>query len=255
MAVITVGRTIGYGALAGAVAGGAGAAVQYWLVEPSIRAAIAIEDTRSATDHADHGHMSDVVVSRGEQVGFGLLAVLIVGTLIGIAFALVRRFLGDRVPGRSASGSAIALAGLGFAAFTLAPALVIPANPPAVGDPATVDARTVTYLGTIFCAVVLTSAVTSLARAKRLEPGLRVVAATALAIAGSITLFWVIPDVADPIPSDVPAQLIWNFRVGSLVQIGLMWLIMGGVFGYLSEALARARSGVGARSSAQFASR
>jgi predicted cobalt transporter CbtA len=254
MAVMTVGRTIGYGALAGAAAGGAGAAVQYWLVEPSIRAAIAIEDAKSAMDHSDHGHMSDVVVSRGEQVGFGLLTVLVVGTLIGVAFALVRRFLGDRVPGNSAVGSAIALAGLGFAAFTLAPAVVIPANPPAVGDPATVNARTVTYIGTIFCAVVLTSAVTSLARQKRLEPGLRVVAAAALAIVGSIILVWVIPDVADPIPSDVPAQLIWNFRVGSLAQISLMWLIMGGVFGYLSEAVARARSGVGARSSAEFAS-
>ncbi len=255
MAVMTVGRTIGYGALAGAVAGGAGAAVQYWLVEPSIRAAIAIEDAKSAMDHPGHGHMSDVVVSRGEQVGFGLLTVLVVGTLIGIAFALVRRFLGDRVPGHSAAGSAIALAGLGFAACTLAPALVIPANPPAVGDPATVNARTVTYIGTIFLAIVLTSAVTFLARRKRLEPGLRVVAATALALVGSIILGWVIPDAADPIPSDVPAQLIWNFRVGSLAQIGLMWLIMGGVFGYLSEAVARARSGVGARPSAQFVPR
>jgi len=254
MAAMTVGRTIGYGALAGAVAGGAGAAVQYWLVEPSIRAAIAIEDAKSAMDHADHGHMSDEVVSRSEQVGFGLLTVLVVGTLIGIAFALVRRFLGDRVPGNSATGSAMALAGLGFAAFTLAPALVIPANPPSVGDPATVNARTLTYIVTIFCAVVLTSVVTSLARAKRLPPGLRVPAATALAIVGSIILFWALPDVADPIPSDVPAQLIWNFRVGSLVQIGAMWLIMGGVYGYLSDAAARVRSGVGARSSAEFAS-
>ncbi|WP_128376526.1 CbtA family protein [Streptomyces cavernae] len=254
MAVMTVGRTIGYGTLAGAVAGGAGAAVQYWLVEPSIRAAIAIEDAKSATDHADHGHTSDVVVSRAEQVGFGLLTVLVVGTLIGIAFALVRRFLGDRVPGRSAAGSAIALAGLGFAACTLAPALVIPANPPAVGDPATVNARTVTYIGTIFCAIVLTAAVTALARVKRFEPGLRVVAATALALVGSIVLVWVIPDVADPIPSDVPARLIWNFRVGSLAQMGVMWLVMGGVFGYLSQAVARARRGVGALPSAQFAS-
>nr|WP_274388937.1 CbtA family protein [Streptomyces cavernae] len=251
---MTVGRTIGYGTLAGAVAGGAGAAVQYWLVEPSIRAAIAIEDAKSATDHADHGHTSDVVVSRAEQVGFGLLTVLVVGTLIGIAFALVRRFLGDRVPGRSAAGSAIALAGLGFAACTLAPALVIPANPPAVGDPATVNARTVTYIGTIFCAIVLTAAVTALARVKRFEPGLRVVAATALALVGSIVLVWVIPDVADPIPSDVPARLIWNFRVGSLAQMGVMWLVMGGVFGYLSQAVARARRGVGALPSAQFAS-
>lgn len=253
MAAMTTRRTIGYGALAGAAAGAAGAGVQYWLVEPSIRAAIAIEDAKAAIDHADHSHLSDEVVSRGEQVWFGLLTVLVVGTLIGIAFALVRRVLGDRVPGKTAAGSAMALAGFGFVAFTLAPAIVIPANPPSVGDPSTVDARTRTYIETILCAVVLTCAVISVARTRRLEPRLRVLAATALATVGSIVLVGLISNVADPISSDVPAQLIWNFRVGSLAQIGLMWLVMAGVFGYLAETATRTRTGAEARSYAESA--
>jgi predicted cobalt transporter CbtA len=251
MAAMTIRRTIGYGALGGAAAGGAGAGVQYWLVEPSIRAAIAIEDARAAIDHADHGHLSDEVVSRGEQVWFGLLTVLVVGTLIGIAFALVRRVLDDRVPGRTAAGSSMVLAGLGFVSFTLAPAIVIPADPPAVGDPSTVDARTLTYLTTIVCAVALTSVVTSVARAKRWEPGLRVVAAAALAIAGAVVLVRLVPTVTDPIPADVPARLIWDFRVGSMAQIGVMWLVLGGVFGYLAGTAERTRTGFEARSYAE----
>ena len=244
MVTKTLGRTVGHGALAGAVAGGLGAAAQYWLVEPSIRAAIAIEEAGAAAEAGAHGHAAadqatghshaaDALVSRGEQVLIGMVTVLLVGILIGVAFALVHRFLGDRLPGRTAAGSAMALAGLGFVAFTLAPAIVIPANPPAVGDPATVTLRTLTYLGTIVCAVALTAMVTALARAKDLAPGSRAAAATAVGLVGTAVLIWALPDAADPIPANVPADLIWQFRLGSLTQIGLMWLVLSALYAYL----------------------
>jgi len=244
MLPMTLGRTVGHGSLAGAVAGGVGAAAQYWLVEPSIRAAIAIEEAGAAASEAGgpghnvadqasgHSHAADALVSRGEQVLFGMVTVVLVGILIGIAFALVHRFLGTRVPGGTAAGSAMALAGLGFLSFTLAPAIAVPANPPAVGDPATVDLRTLTYLGTILCAVALTAIVTGLARAKDMAPGSRAAAATAVGIVGTAVLIWALPDAA-PVPANVPADLVWQFRVGSLTQIGLVWLVLGAVFAYL----------------------
>ncbi|MDX6231143.1 MAG: hypothetical protein QOH68_91 [Nocardioidaceae bacterium] len=246
MVTMTLGRTVGHGALAGTVAGGLGAAVQYWVVEPSIRAAIAIEEagapggesgdhTHAAADHAtSHSHSAVALVSRGEQVVIGMLTVLLVGILIGIAFALVHRFLGNRVPGRTAAGSAMALVGLGFVAFTLAPAIVIPANPPAVGDPATVNLRTLTYIGTIVCAVALTAIVTNLARSTDLALGSRAAAATAVGIVGTAVIIWALPDVTDPVPAEVSADLIWRFRVGSLTQVGLMWLVLGATFAYLT---------------------
>ncbi|WP_433599271.1 CbtA family protein [Nocardia sp. CA-135953] len=230
----TIGRTVGLGALAGAVAGGAGAAAMYWLVEPSIRAAIAIEEAgTAAAEAAGHEHMADELVSRGQQVAFGLLTAVIVGTLIGVAFALTHRFLRGRIPGNSAASSSMALAGLGFLAFTLAPAIVIPANPPAVGDPATVEVRTLTYIGTIVCAVALTSAVVAVSRADRLPARQRLVTATGLAIVSVALLKLGIPDVSDSIAPTVPAGLIWDFRLGSLAQIGLMWLVLGAAFGWL----------------------
>ncbi len=231
-----LGRTIGHGALAGVAAGAAGAAVMYWLVEPSIRTAIAIEDAGSAPEPeaGGHSHMAEELVTRSEQVWFGLLTVLVVGVLIGIAFALTYRFLRGRLPGHdSVAGSAMALAGLGFVAFTLMPALAVPANPPAVGDPATVDLRTATYLGAIVGGIVLTVVVVAVARTRKLEPGMRALAATLVGIVGTAVVFWVLPDVADPIPADVPAQLIWNFRIASMAQLGVMWLVLGAVFAAL----------------------
>lgn len=234
----TLGRTAGNGALAGAVAGGLGATAMYWLVEPSIRAAIAIEEAGAIHEHgsgASHDHGTEALVSRPEQVVAGLVTVLVVGVLIGIAFALVHRVLAPRLPGRSPVATTMALAGLGFLTFTLAPALVVPANPPAVGDPATVDLRTATYLGTIVCAVALAALVTGVGRARALTPGTRAVAAAALGVAGVVVLAAVLPHAADPVPADVPADLIWRFRVASLAQIGLMWLALGATCAWLGQ--------------------
>ena len=52
-----LGQAIGRGALAGAVAGVVGAAAMYWLVEPLIRSAIAIEEAGSApAETGGHAH-------------------------------------------------------------------------------------------------------------------------------------------------------------------------------------------------------
>ncbi|MFM9797414.1 CbtA family protein, partial [Streptomyces turgidiscabies] len=56
MRPMTLGRTIGCGAIAGAVAGVIGAAAMYWLVEPSIRAAIAIEEAADHEQSMADGH-------------------------------------------------------------------------------------------------------------------------------------------------------------------------------------------------------
>jgi hypothetical protein len=63
-------------------------------------------------------------------------------------------------------------------------------------------------------------------------------------IVGTAVLIWVLPEAADPVPANVPADLVWQFRVESLTQIGLMWLVLGAVFAYLMPG--RKPSGAGA---------
>lgn len=254
MSTPTLGRTVGYGAISGAVAGGIGAVAQYWLVEPSIRAAIAFEEAGSATaSHSDAGHTHGTghththageAVTRLQQVGFGLVTTLVVGVLIGIAFALVHRHLGQRITGRRLPGSALVLAGFGFLACSLVPAIVIPANPPAVGDPATVNVRTLTYIGTIVIAVAITAAVVTAARAGRYTSRQRTVLAAGVGLAGLVIFTWAVPRSPDTIPAEIPAGLIWNFRIASLSQLGLMWLFLAVAFGWLSTARETDSAGV-----------
>lgn len=243
MTTRTLGRTIGDGALAGAVAGGIGAALQYWLVEPSIRAAIALEEaaaeatsnSHGAGESGAHSHGGEAVIGRSEQVLTGLVTVLIIGVLIGIAFALTHRFLGMRLPGRGVAGTTMSLAGLGFIALTLAPAVVVPANPPAVGDPDTVAYRTLVYLATIICAAALTAVVSGVARHRNLRPGQRYVAATMLGLIGAVLVVWALPNVTEAIPAAVPADLVWQFRTRSLAQVGAMWAVLAAVLAYLAD--------------------
>jgi predicted cobalt transporter CbtA len=243
MASSTITRSLCHGAFAGIVAGAAGAAALYFLVEPSIRAAIAIEEATSEPAHVSgHTHASAELVTRGQQVVAGMLTAVIVGSLIGIAFALVHRCLGRRIAGRDLPGSSMILAGLGFVSFTLAPAIVAPANPPAVGDPATVGSRTLVYLGTIVCAVALTTLVVAVSRVASLSSRHRALSGAALAVVSVVVLKVALPDVSDPIPTSVPAGLIWEFRLGSLAALGSMWLVLAVVFGWL-EATPQKESG------------
>ncbi len=229
----SLGGVAGHGALAGLVAGVAGAAAMYWLTEPLVDRAVALEESMDVHGGHEsvagglHLHGGAELVSRPEQVVMGLLTVVVVGALIGVAFSVTHRFLASRLPGATTSASVMTLAALGFVCLTLAPAVVVPANPPAVGDPATVGTRTTVYLGSIVCAVGLCTLVVGVTRSSRLAPATRLVAATLLGLVGGAVLLASLPDVSGTIPVYVPADLIWSFRVASLTQIGLMWLVLG----------------------------
>jgi hypothetical protein len=208
---MSLGRLVRQGAIAGTASGVVGAAMLYLLVEPALRKAIALEEAGSPVDHdaaASHiHHEAEVIVTRGAQVAVGMLTVLLVGALIGIAFAIAHHRLRDRLPGNSAFSRALALAGLGFVALTLAPAVVIPANPPAVGDPGTVNYRTIIYVAAIACALVLVCGVAAFIRTTREWPvHQRGAAATFLAVVGAGVLLWAVPAPTEAIPEGFPTH-------------------------------------------------
>jgi predicted cobalt transporter CbtA len=236
------------GLAAGAAAGLAAAIVLYLAVEPVIRRALVIEEARGAEPADGHSHAhaaeeAEPLVSRTMQVIGGMGTAIVIGCLFGIAFAVVFARTRHRLPAATDHGRALVLAGLGFLAFVLLPALKIPSNPPAVGDPDTVNRRTLIWVLTILVSVAIVLAVFALDQAlagRGLSGATRStldVLAFALCAAALLAL---LPGTPDKIPGDVPAALIWDFRLASLAQLGAMWATLGLVFGLLVTPRVRA---------------
>jgi predicted cobalt transporter CbtA len=233
------------GLAAGAAAGLAAAVVLYLVVEPVIRRALVIEEARGseASDGHSHAHEAEPLVDRTTQVIGGVGTAIVIGCLFGIAFAVVFARTRHRLFAASEHGAAVVLAGLGFLAFVLLPALKIPANPPAVGDPETVDRRTLIWVLTILVSVAIVLAVFALDGilvGRGLTPEARsAINAAAFLTLATVTLL-VLPGTPDRIPDDVPPDLIWDFRLASLAQLGAMWATLGLVFGLLVAPRVRA---------------
>lgn len=228
------------GLAAGAAAGLAAAVVLYLVVEPVIRRALVIEEARASAEESGHSHghgeAEAELVSRAQQVVGGMLTSVVVGCLFGLVFAVVFAKARHRLPGATEHGRAWALAALGFFAFVLVPGVVVPSNPPAVGDPATVDERTLLYVLAILVAVALALAAFALDRAlaaRGTAPSRRTTVVGAAFLVGFALAVWALPGSPDTIPGDVPPALIWDFRMASFAQLGAMWAALGLVFGLL----------------------
>jgi predicted cobalt transporter CbtA len=221
-----------YGALAGAAAGVSAALVLWLVVEPVIRRALAIEDARPSHDHAH-----EELVTRGQQVVGGLVTAGIVGVLFGVVFAVVFAKARHRLPAGSDQGRVAVLAVIGYAVFVLLPALSVPANPPSVGDPDTVTRRTLLYLLTILVGALIAGMLFAADRWLRGRGGRPAARRTAVVLFGAaaVTVLLVAMPAPDPIPVDVPAALIWDFRVASLAQLAVMWGVLGLTFGLLVD--------------------
>lgn len=218
-----MGPCVRQGALAGLAGGAAMAAVLVVAGEGAIGRAIALE--------AGGG---DEVFGRGTQQAGGMLGALVfgavAGTLLGVAYAVVRR--------RMATGddwrAAVALAATGFLTVFVVPFLRYPANPPGVGDPDTIGRRTALYLLALGWSLVATWAAWRASRAlarQRLPDHVRL-PATAAAYAGLVTVgLLALPPTPDPLT--VPAGLLWQFRLATVGGALALWAVTGTVFGWL----------------------
>jgi putative cobalt transporter subunit CbtA len=217
------------GALAG-LAGGAAMAVFLLAVgERSIRQALAIEAARS------QGEPGLEEFSRGTQLAGGVAAALLYGLFIGAVFAVVFAAVRHRSRLGDDFARSLGLAAIGFATLVLVPALKYPANPPAVGDPDTVNQRTVAYLTLVGLSVVASLAAWRLSRYLRAQgladhQRLPLVGLGYVALVGIAFLAW----PANPDAITVPAQLIWRFRLAALGGAATLWAVMAVVFGWAS---------------------
>ncbi|MFI9202449.1 CbtA family protein [Streptomyces sp. NPDC053048] len=222
------------GMLAGLATGVLALITAYFLGEPHVDAAIAFEEAHSH----DHGDGVELV-SRSMQATGGLATgVLVYGVALGGIAALAFCVALGRI-GRFGPRATAALVALGaFVAVFLVPFLKYPANPPAVGDPDTLDKRTALFFLMIALSVLL--AVAAVILGKRLAPRLgnwnaTVAAGAALVLA--IALAYAFLPSGENVPEGFPAVLLWQFRLSSLAVELVLWTGFGLIFGELAERL------------------
>jgi hypothetical protein len=220
--------------LAGLLAGLVAFVYARYFAEPLIEQAIALEDH----SHELAGNPPDPeLVSRAVQSTFGLLTgVIIYSTAIGGIFSLVFAFAQGRVGKMRPRVTAVLLAGTAFVVLFLVPQIKYPANPPSIGDPQTIGARTALYFAMIAWSLI--AAVGALLLGRRLMRHLNVWNA-ALCGAGCYILaaalgMFVLPQVNE-VPGDFPATLLWQFRTVSLGGHAVLLTVLGLAFGVLAE--------------------
>jgi predicted cobalt transporter CbtA len=241
------GRLLRHGISAGLAGGAVSAVMLWWLVEPIIGRALVIEESRPG-GHS-HGGDGEPLVSRSVQVVAGGITTVLVGVMVGVVFAVVYATVRHRIPGVHQHVAAYLLAALGFGIFTLLPALHVPANPPAVGDPSTVSERTLLYALTILLGLLLAGLVAAGdrgCRSRGMEPATRAGVDVLVAAIGLALILVAVPQPSGVVPSDVPADLLWDFRIASLAQLAALWLTLGLTFGLLVGSRRRASVGASA---------
>jgi predicted cobalt transporter CbtA len=186
------------------------------------------------------------LVSRRVQAGIGLfIGVLLYnvafGGLFALAFALAYGRIGDFGPRTTAA----LLAVMGLVAVYIVPNLKYPANPPSIGDPATIGMRTALY----FSMIAISLAAMIAAGMLRLRLLARFGAWNAVLIAGAVYLLVVtVAGLAMPavneVPEQFPAVVLWQFRIASMGAQLIMWATIGLLFGAVSQR-ANERKGAG----------
>jgi predicted cobalt transporter CbtA len=228
--------------IVGVLAGLTSAVVQTVIGEPLIRDAIAIEEAHEAATGAGAGHAAEPeLVSRETQSGVGLFAGLgLAGGAFGVLFALA--FWGLRAGRPDPFRRALVAGAMLFGSLTLAPWLKYPPNPPAVGNPDTIDKRQALYVSLIALTLALCLVGAALATRLRREgwPEHRRLATVTLALAVPFAIaLAVLPPAPDAV--EAPATLIWRFRLASLGGNLLLWSVLTVAFGVLAAEAVRRR--------------
>ncbi len=235
---VTFSRVVSRALIAGLITGVLMGAYMYFVVEPTVNEAIALEESLAALEPSEPGAVEEEpLFDRDEQTAGGVAANVIYAVIVGAVFGIVFAKFRHRLPCASDLARAMWLAAVAFAAVGLVPAVKYPANPPAVGDPATVNERTVQYLVLLVVSVAAAIALTRLAGVLRgrLAEHTRAVAVAAATVLVYGVIMVVLPGTPDSIAAEVPADLVWDFRIRSLGSLVLLWAGLGLGLGWLLE--------------------
>jgi predicted cobalt transporter CbtA len=215
------------GLLAGLFAGVVAFGVAYLLGEPSVNAAIAIEESA-------HGG-GEEMVPRSLQSTAGLLtgttvAGVTLGGLVGVISALALGRLGRL----GVRGISLFVTAIGFVSVSLLPFVAYPPNPPAIGHPETIGTRSELYF--IMVAISIIAAITAVLVGRKLAVRWGTWYASLIAIAGyllvSLSAIALLPTYSE-VPADFPATVLYEFRMASLATQLSLWATIGIALGEL----------------------
>jgi predicted cobalt transporter CbtA len=177
------------------------------------------------------------LVSRRVQAGIGLFTGVMgynvaFGGLFALAFSLAYGRMGDFGP----RATSALLATVGLVAVYIVPNLKYPANPPSVGDPATISMRTGLYFTmiAISLAAMIAAGMLRLRLLARHGPWNAFLIATGAYLIVVIVVGLALPPVNE-VPAEFPAVVLWQFRIASAGAQLIMWTTIGLLFGVLAE--------------------
>jgi hypothetical protein len=165
---------------------------------------------------------------------------LVVGSSVGILFGLIYALVYRADLDTAAWSRSLRLAVAGLVGGWLLPFLRYPANPPGVGDGDTVSARTDAWLAATVMGLVSVAGAWLLHSwlATRGAPvPLRQTVVAAMPVATLVLMFVILPNNPDPV--EVPAKLLWDFRILSAASMIVLWMTLGVVLGLLGLRTAR----------------
>ncbi|MFI7601858.1 CbtA family protein [Actinoplanes sp. NPDC049681] len=240
----TYGALLLRGLLAGLIAGLLAGVFAYTVGEPKVDAAIAIEEAAAAHDHpgeaaGDH-HDDEELVSRTGQKGGLFLATALYGVAMGGLLATAYTLLRRRLRTAHDSRAALGLAAAALLGLVLVPFVKYPPNPPAVGDPSTINQRTISYVSIVVIGLVAVWAGVLAFRSVRAGAPEWVRAAAGLAgFLVVVVVGYVLLPTVDEVPATFPPSLLWNFRISSLGTQVTLWTALGLAFTALLSRLTR----------------
>jgi predicted cobalt transporter CbtA len=218
--------TLFSGAIAGIILG----LINQAIVEPFIDKAISIETQR----HIAKGESVDTAQQaqyRMWQKGGEVVAAAMYGISLSALFGIVFGYSRRSLPGFNNKKKALFLATIMFFVLFLIPALKYPANPPAVGNPATIYYREILYVSFIaisgFSALALAMSYRKL-KTYFSEKTVLVTIPSIYAII-MISTYIILPPNPDKVT--IPMNLIGGFRIASVFSIGIFWGALGMIVG------------------------
>ena len=217
-------RGMAAGLLAGLLAG----LFAFFVAEPFVDQAIHLEEAAS-------GHSDEILGRATQRVGL-FFATGLFGATVGGIFGLAYPYFSSRLASETDWIRSLSLAAAIFAGAFLIPFIKYPANPPTVGDPATIGERTASYYAMValsLLAVLVAWQTARLLRERKVMAPVRHLGVGLGLVLAVTVLFLGLP--AAPDPGAFPAGLLWDFRLSSLGTQLVFWTGLGVIFGLLCE--------------------